>query len=89
MVGANAQRRVIHGDVVASFAISNPNEIRAFTFTNIINLDTEEEISNMVWLTIPLETDGNFRPANGDIEGTFYGTDHEEMGGIFNRNSII
>ena len=89
MVGANLQGHVIHGDMAASFDINSPNEIRVLEFSDIINLDTGGEISRMRWLTIPLIADGTFESPNGDIKGTFYGTNHEEMGGIFNRNNII
>ena len=89
MVGANARGHVIQGDMAASFVIANPNEIRVFEFSNIINLDTGQEVSGMRWPTIPLTDSGTFKSANGDIEGTFYGANHEEMGGIFNRNDII
>ena len=89
MVGANADGHVIHGDMAASFDINNPNEIRVLEFSRIKNFDTGGDISRIRWPTIPLTDSGTFKSANGDIEGTFYGTNHEEMGGIFNRNNII
>ena len=89
MVGANAQGQIIQGEMAASFALNMPNEIRVLTFERIVNLDTGAPIQRMLWSTIPLRTDGTFQSDNGDIKGSFYGTNREEMGGIFDRDNII
>ena len=36
-----------------------------------------------------MPTNGKFESANGDIKGGFYGTNHGEVGGVFNRDGII
>lgn len=45
--------------------------------------------ANLRWENIPL-TQGGFQSldATGSIEGQFYGTDHQEVGGIFERDRL-
>ena len=58
-------------------------------FSNIRNLRTGTQ-SVMVWGDVAVETDGTFSSTTGgDIDGSFYGTGHEEVGGTFNRDGII
>lgn len=69
--------------------LSNPGV--DIEFNKIRNLNTGAIVTNMGWANLTL-TDGNFShqdSLSGSIEGTFYGSTHNEVGGTFNRNSII
>lgn len=94
MVGANRMRHVVQGDVVIDIDdFSSPNI--DVSFTGILNLnDTSDTISDMIWRNLTLtggafDNQGDTIAANGSIEGVFYGTDHEEVGGVFTRNDIV
>lgn len=68
---------------------SNPNI--DVEFTDIRNLnDGSDTIANLSWIDVPL-TAGTFerRLSNNYIEGAFYGTGHEEVGGVFTRNDMV
>ena len=59
-------------------------------FSNVFDLAAGTSRLDMSWQDIPL-TSGEFHlsEANNDwIDGYFYGPNHEEVGGIFNRNLI-
>lgn len=61
------------------------------SFTNIRNIGRNTPLGNMGWSGIPVSLDGSFRQsgASGDVEGTFYGSAHAEVGGIFSgRDSL-
>ena len=53
-------------------------------------LDTGDQRSDMVWKDVPI-TDGGFGTgSDGDsIQGNFYGPNHQEIGGIFERDQVI
>ena len=59
-------------------------------FTNIADVVTGNAHGAMAWTDLAL-TDGAFETGStGDsISGRFYGADHEEVGGIFERNRIV
>ena len=58
-------------------------------FTNIRNLNNDmDTIGDMKWKDIPL-ADGAFSADDGSIEGVFYGGNHDEVGGVFDKNDII
>jgi len=59
-------------------------------FTNISDVDAGRRRADMTWNDVPL-TDGNFRTwSDGNsIEGEFYGPNHEEVGGIFERDQVM
>ena len=89
MVGANTRTGdVVQGDVEIQIASDNPNNLAILNFNNITNLDTGDNIGTISFSNTPI-MDGRFESASGDIEGTFYGTGHEEVGGVFNRNNIL
>ena len=60
------------------------------TFTNVRNLNTGARRTLGGWSNIPL-SNGFFRTGSGTnkIEGTFYGSEHQEVGGNFERDRII
>ena len=94
MVGMNEERQVVQGNATIDIDdFANPDI--DVLFDNIINLNDENvTISDMNWNNLTL-TDGAFNnngdtdPANGSIQGVFYGTAHNEVGGIFDRENII
>ena len=66
-------------------------------FNNIANDNTGVQIEDMMWTDISLEN-GRFYHSppgigghldGGSIAGTFYGPNHEEVGGVFKRNVIV
>lgn len=94
MVGANAETgHVIHGDATIEYATSTASVLNNITFSNVKNLDsrgdvTFDGVNRLQFQNIPLNN-GVFESASGDIKGSFYGDNHEEVGGIFDNNSII
>lgn len=74
----------IRGDatLTVDFAQTNVDVV----FDNIMDLETERVLLDMEWTDIPM-TDGAFE--TGTIQGRFYGEDHEEVGGIFERDLIL
>ena len=67
--------------------ISNPDvdvEITDITPPEGIN-----RLDNQSWMDMPLQDDHTgFRSEDSTMIGTFYGPEHEEVGGVFNRNGI-
>ena len=59
-------------------------------FTNIQDIDTGGARGDMAWSGIPL-VDGGFATGSdgNSIEGRFYGPNHEEVGGIFEREQVV
>ena len=57
-------------------------------FTDIMNLDGGDNPENITWSGIGL-MGGEFSSDDKSIRGVFYGTDHGEVGGIFNRDNIV
>ena len=59
-------------------------------FTNIRNLSTGKGVRDMRWNDIYLRPDGSFKDSilNDDdyVEGAFFGSAHEEVGGVFKKN---
>ena len=60
-------------------------------FTNIKNLNNGADIAVMEWTNIALSNGKFISSANGNVtlEGTFYGDNHEEVGGIFDRDQFV
>lgn len=86
VVGATSERQVVQGDVEVDIDdFDNPNV--DVEFSNIRNLVTNAIIDGMTWPDLTL-TDGVFEAADGSIEGVFYGTTHNEVGGVFDRHNI-
>ena len=90
MVGSHTQMNYL----VQGSANIRINDFNEGTFTilslfDIKRLDTGADVPNLDWTAVPINTDGTFASNNGDVKGTFYGANHEEIGGIFNRNDII
>ena len=60
------------------------------SFSGVRNLNTGASHTLGGWSNIPL-SNGVFRTGSGtnQIEGTFYGTEHQEVGGHFEQSTII
>ncbi|MCY4034241.1 MAG: hypothetical protein OXF29_01125 [Hyphomicrobiales bacterium] len=90
MVGATRNySHIVQGDATIEFAMDTPNAV-SITFENIKNFNTNDDAATteIDWPSVPLEN-GVFAAADNSIRGHFYGGNHEEAGGIFNRNDIV
>ena len=76
----------LQGDatLTADFTASNLDA----SFTNIHD-DELARRGDILFDDVPMTSDGFASRANGRIEGTFYGPDHAEAGGIFERGNTI
>ena len=93
MVGVDTNKDIIQGDSEITIDFDGPGaggaSIASIHFGNIINIRTGNSVANMLWSSIPVETDGTFSSTTGgDINGVFYG-DGSVAGGTFNRDNII
>ena len=90
MIGTDTRTsQVVHGDAVIQFVVSNSAFLETVTFQNIVNLSNGAGVNTINFNNIPLAGDGTFESDSNDIKGTFYGTGHEGIGGIFNKNNIL
>ena len=93
MVGTDAsaanREHVIQGDAGITIADFSDPKIDV-AFTNIHDLNARSKRGDMTWSKIPLK-DGGFKTGSNinSIEGKFYGPEHEEVGGIFERDRIV
>ena len=74
-------------ELTADFASSNLD----VAITRIYD-DEANRRTDIIWTDVPLGSGGSFGRgvSDGDkIEGTFYGPNHEEVGGVFERNNIV
>ena len=88
MVGADVSLTATAGNFVQGNATLSADLTRAnldVTFSNIRDLTTNASHANITWADIPM-ADGAFDA--GTIQGSFYGSDHGEVGGIFSRNNL-
>ncbi|MDE0332813.1 MAG: hypothetical protein OXL41_13200 [Nitrospinae bacterium] len=81
----------IQGDAKLDFKLNFPPHERYAPnmnvfFSNIRNLRTGASYRNIEWTDGSVAENGTFDW--GSINGSFYGPNHEEVGGSFNRNGI-
>ena len=71
---------------IGNFAVPRLN----VAFTNISDVDTGRRRADMTWDDVPL-TGGGFStgPDGNSVQGQFYGPNHEEVGGTFERDRVI
>ncbi len=88
MVGADTSLGdVIQGDAKATVDFTDVNV--DILFDNIFNLDTGDTRSDISWDNISL-VDGRFSSnTGGEIDGSFYGPSHEEVGGVFEHGDSV
>ena len=89
-VSASAARgNEIQGNVdltIGNFA----DPMMDIAFAGIRDIDTGAQRADMTWENIPVTGGGFSTGADGNsVQGQFYGPDHEEVGGTFERNQII
>ncbi|MCY4054185.1 MAG: hypothetical protein OXE98_09970 [Hyphomicrobiales bacterium] len=90
MIGTDTRtEQVVHGDATIQFVVSNANLLETVIFQNIVNLSSGADVDIINFNNIDLNSDGTFGSASGDIKGTFYGTGHEGIGGIFDKDNIL
>jgi hypothetical protein len=88
MVGASVGSGLVRGD--ATLTLDVGQMAMDVTFTNIHNVDTGHSREDMTWGGLAV-TNGTFGTGSqGDsIQGRFYGPNHEEVGGIFERARVV
>ena len=56
--------------------------------TNVWDIDARTRLSSFGWTDLPIQANGTF--GNGQtVMGSFYGPNHEEVGGIFTTSTLI
>lgn len=81
----------VRGDATLTFDFADTDLDVAFTnIRSIRDVEVPETYPNMTWENLPVRN-GRFGGGFDDptIEGRFYGPNHEEVGGIFQRNRIV
>ena len=82
-----AQGDGVEGDATLEFSMANPGGAQMdVSFTNITNRKTNGTLLDITWNPIQVQPDGTFDTEN--IYGLFYGSNHEEVGGTFNRSGV-
>ena len=81
---------VLHGDANIVVRGLDTTPTVDVNFSRVRNLNTGASHTLFGWSNIPL-SNGNFRRDTGisKIEGTFYGSEHQEVGGHFEQGRII
>lgn len=87
MLGAE-QRTLdtVRGDARVSVDFATSEAVVAFT--NILSLGRGTSFPDIEWAGVTIGADGRFSSGR-TLVGTFYGPDHEEVGGVFERSGII
>ena len=93
MVGRNSNidsdlvSNVVQGDAMISAELSRAGAMSIdVEFSNIQDLNSGNSVAGMRWNDVPV-VDGSFE---GDkIHGSFYGPQHEEVAGAFEKNQVI
>ena len=90
MVGATKDySHVIQGNARIEFAVDTPDAVSvAFDFMHNFSTYEQAAIHSITWPSVPLEN-GVFTAADDSIRGHFYGDNHEEVGGIFDRDGVV
>ncbi len=93
MVGRNTDfqsaeaSHVIQGDATISAEFGQVHGMSLdITFSGIKNLNNGASLADMTWSDVPV-VNGSFNATS--IEGSFYGSNHEEIAGVFERDQII
>ena len=94
MIGADVSNAATRGHLIqgdAEITIADFNSPQAnIAFTQIYDLNSQTERGDMSWSGIQVTAGGFASGADEDsIEGRFYGPNHEEVGGIFERDQVL
>lgn len=89
--GASVEGNVIHGSAAVSIT-DFTNATMDVSLTGLYDLDAGTGLTNMTWTGLTV-SEGGFSSGAADsdnqIQGRFYGENHMEVVGTFDRNSII
>ena len=89
MVGLHTQMNYpVQGSANIRINDFNENRLTILSLFNIKRLDNGDDVDNLDWTAVPINMDGTFGK-DGEVKGTFYGANHEEIGGTFNKDNII
>ena len=94
MVGADVSQTATHRNLIqgnAEITIADFADPQVdIAFTQVFDLINQTQRGDMTWTGIQV-TAGGFSSGSdqNSIQGRFYGSDHEEVGGIFERNQIL
>ena len=93
MVGRNSNiessfvANVIQGDALISADLSGTGGMSIdVMFSNIVDLNAGRSLASMTWTDLSV-TSGTFE--SDSIAGSFFGPQHEEVAGVFERNRVI
>lgn len=92
-VSAANRENFIHGEATATVDFVSSDMDLAFS--NLVDLndaDRNSTLNGMDWTWENLSlTDGDFKSGSGanQVQGRFYGPNHEEVGGTFERNQVL
>ena len=92
MIGADSSTGyVLQGDAALNVEMGDTAGISLdVAFTNIMNLDTGAALGDMSWSDLAVVVGGFARGSGANsIKGSFYGPNHEEVGGVFERDFIV
>ena len=79
-----AERRFVQGD--AHVRVRFAEMVLDVALTGIANVVSGESRDDLTWEGVAVR-DGAFRTPT--LSGSFFGPGHEEVGGVFDRNSIV
>ena len=84
------QLHPLHGDTRIVVEGLDTTPTVDVTFSNVRNLNTGARHTLAGWSNIPL-SNGFFRTGSGtnQIEGTFYGSEHQDVGGHFEQGEVV
>ena len=95
MLGIDVSTNATYGNMIEGKAGITLNDFNNpsvdVSFTEIVDVDDGDSArSDMDWLNISV-TNGRFQTGSNlnSIDGKFYGPNHEEVGGIFERDEIL
>ena len=78
-------RNAVQGD--AAVTVDFARNDAGVAFTNVKDLGTRSGLPSMEWSGLAIGADGKFGAS--DLRATFYGPNHAEVGGVFERNEIV
>ena len=94
MIGTDVEPGATFGNRVAGAASltieAMENPTLDVAFTEVVDIETNASRHDLRWNGLSVSEAGTFQSGSGDdtIEGTFYGPEHAEVGGVFERDSI-
>ena len=85
----NNRPEALQGDATVQYEMAR--NVVDVSFTNIRNIDAGQQFHNMGWSDVPVGSDGSFGRSgvSDEIEGTFYGPNHAEVGGVFIERTAV